>query len=80
MASDTYSKARIESDLKRDAERVFAELGLTTSQAIKLFLKRVVRERGIPFELKLPNEATKKVIEEARRGENVERFDPRELG
>lgn len=42
---------RVDDDVKRKAERTFEEIGLSTSTAINIFLKTVVRENRIPFEL-----------------------------
>lgn len=42
---------RVENELKSDAERVFDEIGMSMSTAITIFLKRVVRENGIPFDV-----------------------------
>ncbi|MBD3727248.1 MAG: type II toxin-antitoxin system RelB/DinJ family antitoxin [Moraxella osloensis] len=66
MSLDATVRARIDSSLKNEVEHIFQELGLSTSQAITIFLKKVKQERGLPFELKLPNEATKQAIQEAR--------------
>lgn len=63
---DTTVRARIDSSLKNEVEAIFHELGLTTSQAITLFLKKVKIEKGIPFELKIPNETTIKAMNEAK--------------
>ncbi|MGM9814324.1 MAG: type II toxin-antitoxin system RelB/DinJ family antitoxin [Candidatus Enteromonas sp.] len=49
--------------MKKEAEGVFDELGVSTSYAVSMFLKQVVLERRIPFEIALPDE------EEARRTE-----------
>lgn len=66
MMLDTTVRARIDSSLKNEVETIFHELGLTTSQAITLFLKKVKIEKGIPFELKIPNETTIKAMNEAK--------------
>jgi DNA-damage-inducible protein J len=66
MMLDATVRARIDSGLKNEVEVIFHELGLTTSQAITLFLKKVKIERGIPFELKIPNETTIKAMNEAK--------------
>ena len=63
---DATVRARIDSNLKNEVEAIFHELGLTTSQAITLFLKKVKIEKGIPFELKIPNETTIKAMNEAK--------------
>ena len=47
---------RIDEDLKKDAEALFNDLGLSMTTAINLFLKQCVLCQGIPFELKLPAE------------------------
>jgi len=46
--------ARIEPELKNNAETVLAQLGIPLSNAIGIFLRQVVLHNGIPFELKLP--------------------------
>jgi DNA-damage-inducible protein J len=63
---NTTVRARVDSNLKSEAEAIFAKIGLTTSQAINIFLTRVKYERGIPFELKIPNQTTIDAMEEAK--------------
>jgi DNA-damage-inducible protein J len=60
---------RVEDDVKRDAERVLDEIGLSMSAAIGVFLRKVGRERRIPFELTadVPNAQTVAAIEEVQR-------------
>jgi len=72
MALDATVRARVDAQLKKDVENILSEIGLSTSQAITMFMKSIKRERGIPFELKIPNELTKQVIEDARNGVNME--------
>ena len=69
MALTTNLNIRMERDVKEQAERVFSDLGLTMTAAVNLFLRAAIRERGIPFPLRLdmPNEATAAAIEEGRR-------------
>lgn len=47
---------RVTHDIKKQAESIFSRLGLTTSQAIMLFLTATVNNNGLPFELTLPSE------------------------
>jgi len=47
--------ARVEPEIKEQAEQVLNELGIPMSNAIGLFLRQIIMQRGIPFELKLPN-------------------------
>lgn len=60
---------RIDQNLKEEAEEIFSKLGITASTAINLFYKQVIRENGIPFELKLdvPNRKTVKAIKESEK-------------
>jgi DNA-damage-inducible protein J len=71
--------ARIESDLKGDVEAILKQLGLNATQAITLFYQQIRLYNGIPFEIKIPNEETRRVIEESRKGVNVEEFSFDEL-
>lgn len=48
--------ARVEPEVKEQAEEVLNELGIPMSNAVGMFLKQVVLHRGIPFEIKLPIE------------------------
>jgi DNA-damage-inducible protein J len=47
--SDTVVKARVDPNLKIEAEAVFQELGLSTTEAIRMFLSQVRMRRGLPF-------------------------------
>jgi len=66
MILDTTVRARVDSNLKQEVEEILKEIGLSTSQAITLFLKRIKYEKGIPFELKVPNATTIQAMEEAK--------------
>ena len=46
---DTVVRARVDPSLKMDAEAVFQELGLSTTEAIRMFLSQVRMRRGLPF-------------------------------
>ncbi|MDR2908448.1 MAG: type II toxin-antitoxin system RelB/DinJ family antitoxin [Oscillospiraceae bacterium] len=46
--------ARVEPGIKEQAEYVLSQLGIPMSNAIGLFLRQVIMQRGIPFEMKLP--------------------------
>lgn len=65
----TNLNVRTEKEVKEEAEKIFNELGMNMTTAINIFLRASIREKGIPFELKLdvPNAATAAAIEEGRR-------------
>lgn len=47
--------ARVEPEIKEQAEDVLNKLGISMSNAVGMFLRQIVIQRGIPFELKLPS-------------------------
>lgn len=49
---------RVDPTVKKEAETIFQKIGLTTSQAIMLFLTATINHKGIPFELALPSNNT----------------------
>lgn len=53
MSKNATITLRIERDLKAEAEKIFRQLGLSTTEAIKIFLSAVRNSRGIPFPLQL---------------------------
>lgn len=65
----TNLNIRTDKAIKDQAEIIFNELGLNMTTAINIFLKAVIRDQGIPFELKLevPNDSTVASIEEGKR-------------
>ena len=81
MARKTSSvRARMEPEVKEKAEQVFRQLGLSTSEAINLFFRQVQLQRGLPFELRVPNAETREAIREVYENEDLERYDtPEEL-
>ena len=59
-------------EIKAKAKEIFKELGITMGEAVNIFLNQVALHKGLPFEVRIPNEETKKAIEDARRGINME--------
>lgn len=78
MGKTSTISARIDPDTKRHAEQIFEKLGLTASQAILLFYKQVELQHGLPFRVELPNETTRKALEEAQDRERLPRFETTE--
>ncbi|MBR0161961.1 MAG: type II toxin-antitoxin system RelB/DinJ family antitoxin [Oscillospiraceae bacterium] len=54
MAKTANLYARIEPDIKEQAEEILDALGVPVSNAINMFYKQIILQRGIPFEVKLP--------------------------
>ena len=60
---------RMDEDLKKRADELFNDLGMSFSTALNIFVRQAVRECRIPFEIRgeMPNEETKAAIEEVKR-------------
>ena len=56
--------ARVDENVKKEAEILFKKMGINMSTAMNLFLKKCILEQGIPFELKVPNKETLKAMQE----------------
>ena len=54
MAKTANLYARIEPDVKEQAEKILAALGIPASNAINMFYKQIILHRGLPFEVKMP--------------------------
>ena len=67
MATVDYS-IKIDSDLKQQAEELFASLGFTISSATNVFLRQAIREQGIPFAIRreIPNNETLEALNEVK--------------
>ena len=63
---------RVEKEFYVDAKKIFKQFGLTFGDAVNLFLAKVSMEKGIPFDLKIPNKETQQAIKEARENKNLE--------
>ena len=67
--------ARIEPQTKRQAEGVLKHLGLSPTEAIRLFYRQICLRSGLPFPVLIPNETTRDTLAKSRRGVGVESFD-----
>lgn len=61
-------------DLKKQAETILQELGIPLSVAYDLFYRQIVTYRGLPFDVRLPNQTTIDAMEDAREGRGT-RYD-----
>ena len=75
MTSTVNEKIRtnvyLDTEMKKKAQAIFKQYGMGLSDAFNIFLSQSVMEKGIPFQIKIPNEDTVQVIEEARAGKNM---------
>ena len=67
--SNTVVRARIDEDIKDEAAAVLATIGLTVSDAFRLMMIRIAKDKALPFEPLVPNAETIEAMRAARRGE-----------
>ncbi len=65
MAATTMVHVRIDERIKAEATETLAAMGLTVSDAVRVFLTRVVADKELPFALRAPNAATQTAMQEA---------------
>jgi len=68
MAKTAMTHARLNPEIKQDAERILKELGISISTAQELFYRQIIACKGIPFDLRIPNRTTVRALEAARKG------------
>lgn len=71
MTKTTTVRARIEPRLKKEAEHVLGKLGLSATQAITLFYRQITLRKGLPFDVVIPNAATRKTLESSDAGRDL---------
>jgi DNA-damage-inducible protein J len=70
--------SRIQPEIKEQAESILQRLGLSPTEAIRMFYTQITLRNGLPFDVAIPNDVTIKALEESRNGRNLERFDSTE--
>jgi len=70
---------KLDKHAKEEAKKIFKQLGITMGDAFNMFLYQVNLQKGLPFEVKIPNDETKEAIEEARQGKNLQPVSLEEL-
>ena len=83
MTATTNEKTRtnvyLDTAMKKKAQKIFKQYGMGLSDAFNIFLSQSVMEKGIPFQIKIPNEETAQVIQDAREGKNMTKVSLDEL-
>ena len=74
MSKTETIRARIEPELKHNAEAVLAELGLSVTEALTLFYKQISMQHGLPFDVKIPNDVTIKTLKQVRNREDLAEY------
>lgn len=74
MNKSAQVNTRIEPTLKQEAESVLHQIGLKPSEAISMFYRQLVMQRGLPFDAKIPNQETIEAMQDVVNGK-TESFD-----
>jgi len=77
--TNTVIRARIDEHVKEEAAAVLASIGLTVSDAFRLMMVRIAKDKALPFEPLVPNAETIEAMKAARRGELVTVGSPADL-
>jgi DNA-damage-inducible protein J len=75
MNKNATIHARIDEEIKEKAEKILNIIGIKPSEAINLFYKQVVLQRGIPFKVEIPNSVTLEALKELENENDLESFD-----
>ena len=67
LGMTTRIQARIEEPLKKEGERILKKLGITTTDLMRMTFRQLVMRKGIPFDVRIPNEETLQAFEETEK-------------
>ena len=68
-------QARIDPEVKKDAQAILNKLNISMSEAISLYLTQVALQKGIPFEIKIPNELTAETLKKSENDDEIHSVD-----
>ena len=78
MSQTITLSVRTDKGLKEKVGKILHDLGLNHSTAINMYYRLILAKRGIPFDVKLPNETTRKAMESLEKGKNIRKFETAE--
>ena len=73
------ARALIDPKIKKDAESILKGLGLSVSKSFELYYRQIIAQRGLPFELRVPNTETMRAIDDSRTGKGKVFTSPEDL-
>jgi len=66
--------SRISPDIKKRAEAILSQLGLSPTEAIRMFYTQITLRNGLPFEVEIPTSTTLTAIEDSRTGNKLQKY------
>jgi DNA-damage-inducible protein J len=74
MSKTATIRARVEPGLKSEVEDILGHLGLTVSETVHLLYRQIKLQRGLPFDVRIPNALTARTLHASKTGRGVKRF------
>jgi DNA-damage-inducible protein J len=74
MGKTANIRARVEPGLKTEVENILSDLGLTVSETVHLLYRQIKLQRGLPFDVRIPNALTARTLNASKTGKSVKRF------
>ena len=71
MANSATIQVRVDKNTKRRAKKILKTWDIGMSEAIKIYLRQIILKKGIPFDLRIPNEVTAKSMAKTEAGEDL---------
>ena len=75
MSKTAVIHARTEQNIKTQAENILKTLGLTTTEAINIFLHQIIINNGLPFEVKITNKETLEALNDSKENKDINTYD-----
>ena len=75
MAKTATIQIRVDPEIKQNAQMILKTLNISMSEAISMYLSQITLHKGIPFEIKIPNEVTAKTLRDAENGNELHKVD-----
>ena len=74
MSKTAMIRTRVEPGLKTEVESILSELGVTVSETVHLLYRQIKLQRGLPFDVRIPNTLTARTLNASKTGRGVKRF------
>jgi DNA-damage-inducible protein J len=71
MAKTAIIQTRVDPEIKRNVQKILSTLNISMSEAISLYLTQITLNKGIPFEIKIPNSLTAKTLNDSENGKGL---------
>ena len=75
MAKTATIQTRVDPKIKQNAQMILKTLNISMSEAISMYLSQITLHKGIPFEIKIPNEVTAKTLKDVENGNELHKVD-----